>query len=68
MFRGALYENIKGQSSIVNQLKFFVKSEFIRRDNTKTLCSDCGTIRRLLIASITRQKRASKIIYILRMW
>ncbi len=92
-----LCENIKGHSSIVNQLErsatsiganiheanyahgkadfiaklqislkecyeteywleLFVKSEFISRDEAKTLYNNCGTIRRLLIASINTAK------------
>ena len=92
-----LCENIKGHSSIVNQLErsatsiganiheanyahgkadfiaklqislkecyeteywleLFVKSEIIERDTAKYLYNQCGTIRRLLIASINTAK------------
>ena len=37
-------------------LELFVKSDFISRDEAKNLYNNCGTIRRLLIASINTAK------------
>ncbi len=37
-------------------LELFVKSELIEQDTVKELCTQCGTIRRILVASITTAK------------
>ncbi len=37
-------------------LEFFLKSELVSRDEAKTLYNNCGTIRRMLIASINTAK------------
>ena len=41
-------------------LELFVKSELFDRDNAKKIYNDCGTIRRMLIASINTAKENSK--------
>lgn len=41
-------------------LELFVKSEILDRDQVVDLCNQCGTIRRLLIASINTAKRNVK--------
>ena len=41
-------------------LELFVKSELIERDVAKELYNQCGTIRRMLIASINTTKQNSK--------
>ncbi len=41
-------------------LGLFVKSGLLDRDNAKKIYNDCGTIRRLLIASINTAKENSK--------
>ena len=40
-------------------LELFVKSELVDRESVKKLHNDCGTIRRLLIASINTAKNNS---------
>ena len=40
-------------------LELFVKSELLDRENAKKIYNDCGTIRRLLIASINTAKNNS---------
>lgn len=37
-------------------LELLIKAEFVHRDDIKTLCANCGTIRRMLIASINTSK------------
>lgn len=41
-------------------LELFVKSEILNREAATTLCSQCGTIRRILIASINTAKGNTK--------
>ena len=41
-------------------LELFVKSELLDRENAKKIYNDCGTIRRMLIASINTAKENSK--------
>ena len=41
-------------------LELFVKSELIDREIAKELCNQCGTIRRMLIASINTAKENAK--------
>ena len=41
-------------------LELFVKSELLDRDNAKKIYNDCGTIRRMLIASINTAKENNK--------
>ena len=37
-------------------IELFVKSDLIERETAKELCNQCGTIRRILIASINTSK------------
>ena len=41
-------------------LELFVKAEILERDTTATLYTQCGTIRRILIASINTAKENQK--------
>ncbi len=41
-------------------LELFAKSDLIDRENAKRLYNDCGTIRRMLIASINTAKENNK--------
>ena len=41
-------------------LELFVKSDILNRETTVDLCNQCGTIRRILIASINTAKENSK--------
>lgn len=41
-------------------LELFVKSEILNRESTIELCNQCGTIRRILIASIKTAKESVK--------
>ena len=41
-------------------LELFVKSEILDRETASELCNQCGTIRRILIASINTAKRNEK--------
>ena len=41
-------------------LELFVKSEILNRDVAAELCNQCGTIRRILIASINTAKQNRK--------
>lgn len=41
-------------------LELFVKSNLIDRENAKNIYNDCGTIRRMLIASINTAKENNK--------
>ena len=40
-------------------LELFVKSELVDRDRVKKIFSDCGTIRRMLVASVNTAKSRS---------
>ena len=41
-------------------LELFVKAELLDRDKAKSICNDCGTIRKILISSINTAKGNSK--------
>ena len=41
-------------------LELFVKSSLIEKEAAKELCNQCGTIRRILIASINTAKESNK--------
>ena len=41
-------------------IELFVKAELLDRDEAKVLCNECGTIRRLLVASINTAKENMK--------
>lgn len=41
-------------------LELFVKSSLIEKEVAKELCNQCGTIRRILIASINTAKESNK--------
>ena len=55
-----LCETIRGHYSLVNQLKLFVKYEILNKDMVADLYNQCGTIRRMLIASIHTAKGKQK--------